>query len=179
VVRDALLALPRLYGDVDVLGVRATCCRPAGHRKALAELAALAASAMGRPKWPSIWPTCAVISMKAARCSRCMPGLPNAVARGGRYDHVGEVWPGTSRHRLLARFARTGASAAHRGTQAFDPRAMGQCAGVEGKIAELRKSGEVVIQSMPGHSHELDEFECDRALVLDENGSNWILKNLG
>jgi ATP phosphoribosyltransferase regulatory subunit len=44
------------------------------------------------------------------------------------------------------------------------------------KIAELRKSGEVVIQSMPGHSHELDEFECDRALVLDENGSNWILK---
>jgi ATP phosphoribosyltransferase regulatory subunit len=108
-----------------------------------------------------------------------VPGLPNAVARGGRYDHVGEVWPGTSRHRLLARFARTGASAADRGTQAFDPRAMGQCAGVEGKIAELRKSGEVVIQSMPGHSHELDEFECDRALVLDENGSNWILKNLG
>jgi ATP phosphoribosyltransferase regulatory subunit len=47
------------------------------------------------------------------------------------------------------------------------------------KIAELRKAGEVVIQSLPGHSNEQDEFECDRALVLDDSGSNWILKNLG
>jgi len=45
------------------------------------------------------------------------------------------------------------------------------------KIADLRKAGEVVIQSMPGHDNIQDEFECDRVLVL-ENG-NWILKNLG
>ena len=45
------------------------------------------------------------------------------------------------------------------------------------KIADLRKAGEVVIQSMPGHDNVQDEFECDRVLVL-ENG-NWILKNLG
>ena len=45
------------------------------------------------------------------------------------------------------------------------------------KIAELRKSGEVVIQSLPGHDNDQDEFDCDRVLVF-ENG-NWILKNLG
>ena len=45
------------------------------------------------------------------------------------------------------------------------------------KIADLRKAGEVVIQSMPGHDNVQDEFECDRVLVLESG--NWILKNLG
>ena len=45
------------------------------------------------------------------------------------------------------------------------------------KIADLRKAGEVVIQSMPGHDNVQDEFECDRVLVLEDG--NWILKNLG
>ena len=56
---------------------------------------------------------------------------------------------------------------------------MGNAPELKEKIAELRKAGEVVIQSLPGHNDEQDEFECDRALVLDESGSNWILKNLG
>ena len=49
-------------------------------------------------------------------------------------------------------------------------------AGLKEKIVELRKAGEVVIQSLPGHENDQDEFDCDRAVVL-ENG-NWILQNL-
>jgi ATP phosphoribosyltransferase regulatory subunit len=45
------------------------------------------------------------------------------------------------------------------------------------KIAALRRAGEVVIQSMPGHADDQDEFECDRVLVQDAN--NWIIKTLG
>jgi ATP phosphoribosyltransferase regulatory subunit len=44
-------------------------------------------------------------------------------------------------------------------------------------IASLRKAGEVVIHSLSGDENDQDEFECDRALVL-ENG-NWVIKNLG
>ena len=45
------------------------------------------------------------------------------------------------------------------------------------RLAQLRAAGEIVIQALPGHDDELEEFDCDRALVL-ENG-NWIIKNLG
>ncbi|MFL6706582.1 MAG: ATP phosphoribosyltransferase regulatory subunit, partial [Massilia sp.] len=41
----------------------------------------------------------------------------------------------------------------------------------------LRAQDEIVIQSLPGHEDDQDEFECDRALVLEDG--NWILKNLG
>jgi ATP phosphoribosyltransferase regulatory subunit len=43
-------------------------------------------------------------------------------------------------------------------------------------IADLRAAGEIVIQHLPGHEADQQEFEHDRAIVL-ENG-NWILKTL-
>ncbi|HBQ79826.1 MAG TPA: ATP phosphoribosyltransferase regulatory subunit, partial [Erwinia persicina] len=109
-----------------------------------------------------------------------VPGLPNAVARGGRYDHVGEAFgrarPATGFSLDLRELARL-LPTAERKHSIRAP--WGNAPELKEKIAELRKSGEVVIQSMPGHSNELDEFECDRALVLDDNSSQWILKNLG
>jgi ATP phosphoribosyltransferase regulatory subunit len=44
------------------------------------------------------------------------------------------------------------------------------------KINALRKAGEVVIQSLPGHENDQEEFDCDRALVLDSG--NWVLREL-
>ena len=35
-------------------------------------------------------------------------------------------------------------------------------------IAALRAGGEIVIQSLPGHTKELDEFNCDRQLVRQD-----------
>ncbi|NUT17144.1 MAG: ATP phosphoribosyltransferase regulatory subunit, partial [Cupriavidus sp.] len=37
-------------------------------------------------------------------------------------------------------------------------------------ITALRAAGEIVIQSLPGHTHELDEFNCDRQLVRKDAG---------
>jgi len=181
-VRDALQALPSLYGDIDVLKkARAVLPDLPGIAKALAELAALAASAMDRAQVAVDLADLRGYQYESgAMFALYVSGLPNAVARGGRYDHVGEAFgrarPATGFSLDLRELARL-LPTAERKHSIRAP--WGNAPELKEKIAELRKSGEVVIQSMPGQNHELDEFECDRALVLDENGSNWILKNLG
>ncbi|HEX7984281.1 MAG TPA: ATP phosphoribosyltransferase regulatory subunit, partial [Duganella sp.] len=181
-VREALLALPNLYGDVEVLKkARETLPDLPGMSKALAELAALAASALGRAEVAIDLSDLRGYQYESgAMFALYVPGLPNAVARGGRYDHVGEAFgrarPATGFSLDLRELARL-LPTAERKQSIRAP--WGNAPELKEKIAELRKSGEVVIQSMPGHSNELDEFECDRALVLDDSGSNWILKNLG
>lgn len=178
--RKALLALPHLYGDVEVLA-RAKDALPAlpGITRALAELAALAASAIGRAEVAIDLADLRGYQYESgAMFALYVPGLPNAVARGGRYDHVGEAFgrarPATGFSLDLRELARL-LPTAERKHSIRAP--WGNAPELKEKIADLRKAGEVVIQSMPGHDNVQDEFECDRVLVL-ENG-NWILKNLG
>ena len=178
--RQALLALPHLYGDVEVLA-KAREVLPAlpGVQRALAELAALAASALGRADVAIDLADLRGYQYESgAMFALYVPGLPNAVLRGGRYDHVGEAFgrarPATGFSLDLRELARLLPTA----TRKHSIRApWGNAPELKEKIADLRKAGEVVIQSMPGHDNIQDEFECDRVLVL-ENG-NWILKNLG
>ncbi|MNT03093.1 ATP phosphoribosyltransferase regulatory subunit [compost metagenome] len=101
-------------------------------------------------------------------------GLPNYVARGGRYDKVGEAF-GRAR-------PATGFSLDLREVAALSPvevRALAIYApwdadpGLRTTIASLRATGEIVIQSLPGHTHELDEFNCDRQLV--RQGDAWVV----
>ena len=178
--RKALLALPQLYGDVEVLA-RAKEELPAlpGITRALAELAALAAGAIGRADVAIDLADLRGYQYESgAMFALYVPGLPNAVARGGRYDHVGEAFgrarPATGFSLDLRELARL-LPTAERKHSIRAP--WGNAPELKEKIADLRKAGEVVIQSMPGHDNVQDEFECDRVLVL-ENG-NWILKNLG
>ena len=182
VTRDALLALPNLYGDIDVLARARQVLPPfPGVLKALAELAALAGSALGRAEVAIDLADLRGYQYESgAMFALYVPGLPNAVARGGRYDHVGEAFgrarPATGFSLDLRELARL-LPTAERKHSIRAP--WGSAPELKEKIAELRKAGEVVIQSMPGHSNEQDEFECDRVLVLADNGSSWILKNLG
>lgn len=182
VTRDALLALPNLYGDIDVLARAREVLPPLpGVLKALAELAALAGSALGRAEVAIDLADLRGYQYESgAMFALYVPGLPNAVARGGRYDHVGEAFgrarPATGFSLDLRELARL-LPTADRKHSIRAP--WGSAPELKEKIAELRKAGEVVIQSMPGHSNEQDEFECDRVLVLADNGSSWILKNLG
>jgi ATP phosphoribosyltransferase regulatory subunit len=180
VTRDALLALPNLYGDVEVLG-RARDVLPAlpGITRALSELAALASCAIGRADVAIDLADLRGYQYESgAMFALYVAGLPNAVARGGRYDHVGEAFgrarPATGFSLDLRELARL-LPTAERKHSIRAP--WGNAPELREKIAELRKSGEVVIQSMPGHDNVQDEFECDRVLVLEDG--NWILKNLG
>ncbi len=178
--RAALLALPNLYGDVEVLG-RARDVLPAlpGITRALSELAALAGSAIGRAQVAIDLADLRGYQYESgAMFALYVPGLPNAVARGGRYDHVGEAFgrarPATGFSLDLRELARL-LPTAERKHSIRAP--WGNAPELREKIAGLRKAGEVVIQSMPGHDNDQDEFECDRVLVLEDG--NWILKNLG
>ena len=180
ITRDALLALPHLYGDVEVL-TEAKNVLPAipGVTKALAELAALAASALGRAEVAIDLADLRGYQYESgAMFGLYVPGLPNAVARGGRYDHVGEAFgrarPATGFSLDLRELARLlpGAERKHAIRAPW-----GNAPELRERIAALRLEDEIVIQTLPGHENDQDEFECDRALVFE--AGNWILKNLG
>jgi ATP phosphoribosyltransferase regulatory subunit len=98
--------------------------------------------------------------------------LPQPIARGGRYDHVGQAF-GRSR-------PATGFS--------LDLYTLADCSDLNVKrsaiiapwsddqkllamIADLRSQGEVVIQLRNGDQPSAEEFICDRELV--KQGSGW------
>lgn len=177
--RVALLVLPTLYGDISVIA-RARAVLPSFPNilKALDELD-LIVSLVGT--------TNITIDLADLRgyqyhsgimFAAYVPGLPNAVARGGRYDHVGEAFgrarPATGFSMDLRELARLLPGAARK-QAILAP--WSRDALLQIKINELRKAGEIVIQSLPGHESDQGEFDCDQVVVF-ENG-NWILKKLG
>jgi len=176
--RDALLALPNLYGDASTLQ-RARSILPAwqGIEQALDELAVLVSLAGSASVTIDLADLRGYQYESGAMFAIYVPGLPNAVARGGRYDHVGEGFgrarPATGFSMDLRELARL-LPMAERKLAIRAP--WGREAALREKIAELRKAGEVVIQHMPGHQHDQEEFDCDRTLVLETG--NWIIKKL-
>lgn len=179
VTRAALLVLPTLYGDISVID-RARAVLPGlpNILKALDELDLLV-SLVGT--------TNITIDLADLRgyqyhsgimFAAYVPGLPNAVARGGRYDHVGEAFgrarPATGFSMDLRELARLLPGAKRK--QAILAPWSGDSS-LQIKINDLRNAGEIVIQSLPGHENDHDEFDCDQVVVF-ENG-NWILKKLG
>jgi ATP phosphoribosyltransferase regulatory subunit len=101
-------------------------------------------------------------------------GQPNALALGGRYDFVGQIF-GRSR-------PATGFSMDMRALAALVPLpvlAKGifapyqQDAGLQQKIDELRAKGEIVLVDLPGHQQQAAELDCDRMLVKNEKG--WVV----
>ena len=96
----------------------------------------------------------------AAYCSR----LPNAIARGGRYDGVGKAFgrarPATGFTLYLLELARLAPVEADpgciRAPRVGDP-------ALDAAIARLRQAGAVVIQELPGR--ENGSGRCERALV--------------
>ncbi|TWG86628.1 ATP phosphoribosyltransferase regulatory subunit [Cupriavidus gilardii J11] len=173
--REALLALPTLYGGVDVID-KARAVLPASPAigRALDELAFLSAEVRGATVNIDLADLRGYHYHSGVMFAAYVAGLPNYVARGGRYDKVGEAF-GRAR-------PATGFSLDLREVAALSPvevRALAIFApwdpdpALRTAIAALREGGEIVIQSLPGHTHELDEFNCDRQLVRD--GGRWVV----
>lgn len=179
ITRDALSILPSLYGDADTI-VRARQMLPQlpGITEALDELDSLIKLAGTSTVTVDLADLRGYHYHSGVMFAAYVPGLPNAVARGGRYDHVGEAFgrarPATGFSMDLRELTRL-TPLAERKLAIRAP--WGTDTSLRTKIIELRQAGEVVIQTLPGHSNDQDEFDCDRALVFD-NG-HWILKNVG
>ncbi len=101
--------------------------------------------------------------------------LPQPIARGGRYDHVGQAFgrarPATGFSMDLLTLANL-APVAKRRSAIVAPWI--DDAFLANKIAELRHAGEVVIQAMTGDAVETAEYLCDHELV--KQGSSWEIK---
>jgi ATP phosphoribosyltransferase regulatory subunit len=176
VTRDALRALPSLYGDASVLDearVRLPNLPVIG--RALDDLAFLAGQASGAELMIDLADLRGYAYHSGVMFSAYVDGVPNAVARGGRYDHVGQAYgrarPATGFSLDLREVARISPVDA-RGSAVLAPWKHDEP--LLAAVAELRDAGEVVIQALPGHNHDLDEFAFDRILI--ERDGKWVVE---
>ncbi len=174
--RAALRALPHLYGDASVLDeARARLPALPEITRALDDLAQLAAQVRDAEVAIDLADLRGYAYHSGAMFSAYVDGVPNAVARGGRYDHVGQAYgrarPATGFSLDLREIARISPVEA-RGTAILAP--WKQDDALRAAVAALRDAGEVVIQALPGHDHVLDEFACDRSLV--ERDGAWVVE---
>jgi ATP phosphoribosyltransferase regulatory subunit len=170
----ALRALPHLYGDASVLDEArrgCPCCRKSRARWTISRSSRRARRAS---KSPSISPICAAMLSQRRMFTAYIDGVPNAIARGGRYDKVGQAYgrarPATGFSLDLRELARI--SRSRRAAPRFSR--PGRRTMHSARPSPLRDAGEVVIQALPGHDHVLDEFACDRSLV--ERAGAWVVE---
>ncbi|OTP68860.1 ATP phosphoribosyltransferase regulatory subunit [Caballeronia sordidicola] len=176
VARDALRALPSLYGDASVLDeARARLPNLPVIGRALDDLAFLAAQAHGAELMIDLADLRGYAYHSGVMFSAYVDGVPNAVARGGRYDDVGQAYgrarPATGFSLDLREVARISPVDA-RGSAVLAP--WNHDEPLSAAVAKLRDAGEVVIQALPGHDHDLDEFAFDRVLV--ERNGTWVVE---
>ena len=177
--REALIALPGLYGGPEVLE-RARKQLPdiPEVRSALAALRALSDELrdVARIRCFDLAELRGYRYHSGVVFAAYAEGSANALARGGRYDEVGKSF---GRARAATGFSmdlREVASArpdgaARPGVLApYAPRD----AGLQKAINALRAKGEVVIVELPGHAGSRSELGCDRKLA--RRGGRWLVK---
>ncbi len=184
-VRQSLLALPHLYGDVAVLDEARRVLPPSE----------LLDRALDGLQWLSrhldgldisfdladlrgyAYYTGVRFSLFAAS-EQGGHALSHAeLVRGGRYDEVGAVF---GRKRPAVGFSLDLKEL----VQVTPPRPLkaavrapwGMEADLRDAIAALRAKGETVVCALPGHEHEVDEFRCDRELVSQDG--RWTVQPL-
>ncbi|MBX3606325.1 MAG: ATP phosphoribosyltransferase regulatory subunit [Piscinibacter sp.] len=180
--RRALLALPALYGDDEALTqARGTLPNEPAIRAALDDLATLGRHVRQAHPEVQVGFDLADVGGSAyysgARFAVYAEGCSDAVARGGRYDEVGEVFgrkrPAVGFSLDLKEIAElvpaSGGRAAIRAPWAEDST-------LRAAIRRLREQGETVVCMLPGHDHEGQEFDCDRELLAV--GGQWVVRAL-
>lgn len=165
---DALLALPSLYGDVGVL---------AEARRVLPDLPRIQQALGDLHTLIQVMPEYE-FSIDLADASSgygyhsgvmfsiYAQGWHDALVKGGRYDGVGRAFgrerPATGFSMDLRKLS-SGLPPARRAKAIRAP--WGTEPALSETLRALRGAGEIVVQSLPGESHDLDEFTVDRELV--------------
>lgn len=107
-----------------------------------------------------------------------VPGQGRAVALGGRYDDIGEVFsrprPATGFSTDLNALIKLVPAGVAPSRGVFAP-AFGDAA-LEAAVAELRTAGERVIRALPGQNGTPADMGCDRKLV--HQGGAWEVRPL-
>jgi ATP phosphoribosyltransferase regulatory subunit len=175
--REGLKTLLHLYGDVKVLDEAEKALQPNEYMgKALQNLKWLASHVEAHAK----------VSFDLADLRGyayysgtrfAIYGQGRELVRGGRYDEVGAVF---GRNRPAAGFSLDLKEL----VTVLPPRALKAAvrapwpedADLSAAIAKLRASGDTVVCVLPGHEHEVNEFDCDRELI--HSNGQWLVAAL-
>lgn len=107
-----------------------------------------------------------------------VPGRGQEVARGGRYDHIGQVFgrprPATGFSVDLKTLLQLGRVEETRLSAVYVPQADDPALDI--LITELREQGERVIRALPGADPGPSALGCDRIMVLRDE--NWTVEPL-
>lgn len=176
---EALITLPSLYGGTEVL-VSALRALPALPRiqQAVADLETLVRV---MPEYEFSFDLADAGSgygyHSGVLFSIYAQGWHEALVKGGRYDGIGKSFgrdrPATGfsldLRKLSSGLPQAKPAKAIRAPWGTDPELMQV-------LRSLRQAGEVVVQSLSGQAHDLDEFTVDRELVLVDGA--WQVKAL-
>lgn len=177
-VRDALLALPDLYGGAEVLA-RAGACLPALPEitKALGELSRLADELADLPLSFDLADLRGYHYHSGVVFAAYCDDSPAAVALGGRYDSIGERF---GRARPATGFSLDLRTLARLSSPLPVPGAIlapwPENTVLQAEIERLRAQGEIVVVALPGHAGNWSEAGCDRELVWRDD--KWIIETL-
>ena len=176
--REALLALPELYGDGTVLErARRVLPKYPEIDAALENLKVLSRSG-SIPVSVDLADLRGYHYHSGVVFAAYAPGVASAVALGGRYDEVGRAFgrgrPATGFSMDLRDLART---APHEAEAAAIRAPYSDDEGLVTAIRKLRTGGEVVVVGLPGHGAEGVEPDCDRELV--KLAGEWTVRKLG
>jgi len=174
--REALLALPTLYGGPETVD-RAVACLPdlPAIRAALEQLRHLISSAPELPFSIDLADLRGYHYHNGIVFAAYCPGFPAAIALGGRYDGAGKAFgrarPATGFSLDLRQLAQL-APAGKPGRGVLAPYA-GADKLLASHIAALREHGETVVELLPGET-ACEGPSCDRKLV--QVGGRWIIE---
>jgi ATP phosphoribosyltransferase regulatory subunit len=180
VSREGLKALLQLYGDENVLVEAEKVLPPVpGVREALQNLKWLATHVQREGGDIKVSFDLADLRGYAYYSGTrfAIYGHGDELARGGRYDEVGAVF---GRNRPAVGFSldlkELVGVLPPRPLKAAIRAPWGEGAALRAAISRLRASGETVVCVLPGHEHEVHEFDCDRELA--ETAGQWIVRAL-
>jgi ATP phosphoribosyltransferase regulatory subunit len=175
--RAALLALPGLYGDADVLDrAQRVLPRYPEIASALRDLRILARNGEC-PVSVDLADLRGYHYHSGVVFAAYAPGTVNAVALGGRYDEVGKSFgrarPATGFSMDLRDLAR----AVPRNAEALGILApSSRDAQLAPAIEKLRAAGEIVIADLPGHAATRGQLGCDRELA--KRAGKWVVRRI-
>src|SRR5262245_5251696 len=175
--RNALLALPELYGDGAALErARKALPRYPDIDRALRDLKVLS-RAGSIPVSVDLADLRGYHYHSGVVFAAYAPGVANAIALGGRYDEVGKAFgrarPATGFSMDLRDLARA-APEANGAAAVCAP--YGSDPALAAAIRKLREAGEIVVVRLPGHATGTVLPECDRELA--KRGGKWIVRKV-
>ena len=178
----AISELTSLNGDEAILTKAKTVLKDAGNGvlSALEELTNIAASL--KQRIPALKVNYDLAELRGYHYHTGMvfaayvTGRGQAVAQGGRYDDIGEVFgrarPATGFSTDLKTLLSLSSHKDNEVAGIYAP--ADNDAELQSTISELRKKGEKVICALPGQTGNAKELGCNRELVKD--GSTWKIK---